>query len=228
MEKGPNLFDFTDEEVKKAIAGEADSFKNICEVLTARGAKIKAAIEKSNPGHPTEFYEKAWDLFMDRVLKFFHSPPKEKIENFNAFLGTFLKCSVRDSVDWFSRQKRAKKIEISGDAPLSNGENPKTVFDTISDDEELLSSDNLTNHDMEVVKRNIDGELKRLKPEHRKIIKLWMDGHTEREISELTEVKIGSVGSIISRTIKTLRGRMQSDKNFKKDNLARFGLRKNS
>ena len=213
-----NLFAFNAATVNRALSGDRAAFESVCVELMGRFDAVRRNIERMSPGRRTEFYEKACDLFMDRVLRLFRDPPDAAVENFNGLCGTFLKCSVRDAMDWFSAQRRDQRLEIAGDAPVGDGEDSSSLLDLISCEvagrpfgtEEAM----VAGLDRETLLADVEDALSILNPAHRRVVRLWMEGLTEREIAAHTGMTTGNVGCVISRAIRRMRDRMQESGRF--------------
>ncbi len=213
------LFSFSDETVTKALGGDTRAFEKICVELLGRFDAVKAKLRADSPGRPTEFYEKACDLFLDRVLRVFREPPPEAVRDFNALCGLMLKCSVRDAIDWFGAARRDLGLEIRGDAPVGAEEDGATFFDFVSEESvaaeiagtPLGSADRIVGDiDRQELLDEIARALSRIpNPVHRKAVRLWMNGCSEKEIAAATGLTQSNAGSVISRTIKKLRAELQ-------------------
>ena len=213
------LFSFSDEAVSKAFAGDTAAFEKICVEMLGRFDAVKAKLRADSPGRPTEFYEKACDLFLDRVLRVFREPPSEAVRDFNALCGLMLKCSVRDAIDWFGAARRDLGLEIRGDAPVGEEADGATFFDFVSEDSvaaevagtPLGSADRIVG---DIDRKELLDEIARAlskisNPVHRKAVRLWMNGCSEKEIAAATGLTQSNAGSVISRTIKKLRAELQ-------------------
>lgn len=209
------LFNFDAELVQRAIDGDGNAFEKICIALMQSYDAVKRKIQSSYPNMSLEFYDKVLDLFVDRVLRIFSEPPDNAIENFNGLCSTLLKRSTYDAFDWFSASKRDRKREIQGDMPIGEDSDSITFIDTISTEVAGASfgsqSSIFSGLDREVMQQNIYTALSTLKPSHQEVIKLWMEGYTEKEISAKTGLTGSNIGSIVSRTIKRLRTILQED-----------------
>ena len=152
---------------------------------------------------------------MDRVLRLFREPPAEAIQNFNGLCGTFLKCSIRDAVDWFYARMRDQRIEVAGDAPLGDARDSATLMDTVSSEIAGCAYGSIDafveKMDRQALAADIAAALAELKPAHRRVIELWMRGYAEREIARETGLTTGSIGSIVCRAVRRLRGRLQEN-----------------
>lgn len=213
--KSKQLFNFEGELVQRAIGGDSHAFEKICTTLMQGYDAVKRKIQSSYPDMSLEFYDKVLDLFIDRVLRIFSEPPEDAIENFNGLCATLLKRSTYDAFDWFSAGKRDRKREIQGDMPIGEDSDSITFIDTISTEVAGQSfgsqSSIFSGLDRAVLQENIKAALATLKPSHRKVIRLWMEGYTEKEIAAETEMTTSNIGSIVSRTIKRLRTVLQED-----------------
>lgn len=209
------LFNFDAELVDKALNGDSKAFEKICTALMQSYDAVKRKIQGTYPNMSLEFYDKVLDLFIDRVLRVFAEPPENAIENFNALCATFLKRSTYDAFDWFSADKRDRKKEIQGDKRIGEDEDSITFIDTISSEVAGSSygSENaiFANLDKVALQKTIKEAVSALKPEHQRIIYLWMDGYTEKEMAKETGLTTSNIGAIVSRTIKRLRKTMQED-----------------
>lgn len=209
------LFNFDAELVDKALNGDSKAFEKICTALMQSYDAVKRKIQGTYPNMSLEFYDKVLDLFIDRVLRVFAEPPEDAIENFNGLCATFLKRSTYDAFDWFSADKRDRRKEIQGDKQIGEDQDSITFIDTISSEVAGLSYGSeaaiFGNLDKAVLQKNIKEALSTLKPEHQKVIYLWMEGYTEKEMAKETGMTTSNIGAIVSRTIKRLRTMLQGD-----------------
>lgn len=209
------LFDFDKELVEKAMRGDSDdvriaALEELCKTAFNDYSAIDREIARRNPEWPREWLDRARDLFVhDRFLPLFANPPEEEIEDINALCYKLLKDSIKDAYRFFMADMRSAKKEVSGDA-IGYGKDGLSSFWEAHESEILASSEQnatsvMRNVEQSDLMRIVNGHLALMSSLKRRVVRMWMDGHTEREIAMKLGLTTGNVGCIISRTISVLR-----------------------
>lgn len=204
---GARFFDFDLRLVERAFHKDKQAFEQLCERLCVKLDQIERKIVQLCPGWPSEHVERVRDLFVhDRFLKILMNPPDIKIENFNALCWKFLHDSIVDAWRFYRCPKRDFQIEVSSD--VTESEVTTSFWDLHA--AEIVGSVHPSCDSIEVsdLMRYVGRCLGAMSAKKKRVVKLWMQGYSEREISSLTGMAVGSVGSIVSRTISELRRKL--------------------
>lgn len=209
------LFDFDPVLVETAMRDKSEderakALEKLCKAAFNEYSRLEAEIVRRNPGWPMEWIERARDLFLhDRFLRLFANPPEDKVENINALCYKLLKDSMNDAYRYFMAERRSARREVRGDA-VGYGEDGLSSFwaahesevRTLSGQEADSAVDNVETSDL---MRLVNGHLAGMPSARRRVVSMWMDGFTEREIAARLGLTAGNVGCIVSRTISYLR-----------------------
>lgn len=209
------LFDFDPELVEMAIRGENDAdrasaLKKLCEAAFNDYSALEREIARRSPGWPREWIDRARDLFLhDRFLPLFANPPDERIENINALCQKLLKDSINDAYRFFMASMRSAKQEVRADAAGYGKDGLQTFWEAHESEILALSPQGVKTTACIVeqtdIMRVVNAQLSLMSSLKRRVVRMWMDGHTEREIAMKFGLTTGNVGCIISRTISVLR-----------------------
>ena len=209
------LFDFDPELVEVALRGESEearafALKKLCEAAFNDYSVLEREIVQRNPGWPREWIDRARDLFLhDRFLPLFANPPKERIANINALCQKLLKDSINDAYRFFMASMRSAKQEVRADAAGYGKDGLQTFWEAHESEILALSPQDAKTSACIVeqadLMRIVNVQLSLMSSLKRRVVRMWMDGHTEREIAMKLGLTTGNVGCIISRTISVLR-----------------------
>jgi len=209
------LFDFDPELVEVALRGESEearafALKKLCEAAFNDYSVLEREIVRRCPGWPCEWIDRARDLFLhDRFLPLFAYPPKERIENINALCQKLLKDSINDAYRFFIASKRSAKQEVRADAVEYGKDGLQSFWEMHGSEILTLSSQDVKTTECIVERsdlmRIINVQLSLMSSLKRRVVGMWMEGHTEREIATELGLTTSNVGCIISRTISVLR-----------------------
>ena len=207
-----SLFDFDLNLVARAMGNDQEALNLVFDHLYTRMDQIERRLAQLCPDWPTAHRERIRDLFVhDRFFKVIMNPPKGGVDDFNALCWKMLWSSITDAYRFYRAEKRSTLLEQSGDE-TGYGEDGLSTFWEAHAAELKIPKDHLSNTDYRVVisdfMQQINGHLSHMSKKKRQIIRMWSFGFSEREIAERLGMKIGNVGSIVSRVISELRKKL--------------------
>lgn len=213
-----SLFDFDPELVETAMRHkDARTREEAFEVLCAKAfdtyEHLRQEIARRTSDWPTEWLDRARDLFLhDRFLKLFANPPAEKIENFNALCYKLLKDSINDARRFFMAARRSSGAEVHGDANIYGADGLSTFWE--AHESEIIVTPSQTTISAAVrveradLMRLVNAYLGELPQVRRRVVTMWSEGFSEREIAAELGLTTGNVGCIVNRAISFLRKKL--------------------